>query len=563
MPLVRAASRFFVCAVLTAAAAANASPRPAPQLVSPGNERHEGRVGSECPTFSWAPAQASSGYMLVVYGAPGGAAAARDTSSKPLLEVELPDGALSYSPSLGECLPGAGRYSWAVGVRGEDGEIHWSTPGIFRVIAPLEPAEEEPRQFAPPVDAWLPGSRLPQSLTGEAFSPPVCGGDFTDVTGAICGWVETFAADQIATECAGGKYCPDNPVTRAQFAVFAQRIMRGTDTWRPEAGDGSAPNLPPGAPTITPLDTAGVVGTATSVTIGADGLPLISYWDGANPGGGPKVAHCSNLACSNATITFLEAVGPLGFSSIAIGKDGLGLISYWDMNDLLTGDLKVAHCSNVNCTASIKTPLDTLGNVGWHNSIAIGADGLGLISHYENIAGPDGNLKVAHCADVNCTSMTGPSTALDTTGDVGLYTSIAIGADGLGLISYYDATNGNLKVAHCSNLECTSTTVPPTSLDIPVVVGDHTSVTIGADGLGLISYHDITNGDLKVAHCSNVNCSAATFARVDNAPSVGLFTSITIGADGLGLITYFADPTDDLKVAHCSNVLCAPYFRRR
>jgi hypothetical protein len=42
----------------------------------------------------------------------------------------------------------------------------------------------------------------------------------------------------------------------------------------------------------------------------------------------------------------------------------------------------------------------------------------------------------------------------DGSGDVGQYSSIAIGADGLGLISYYDATNGDLKVAHCSNLTC-------------------------------------------------------------------------------------------------------------
>jgi len=30
------------------------------------------------------------------------------------------------------------------------------------------------------------------------------------------------------------------------------------------------------------------------------------------------------------------------------------------------------------------------------------------------------------------------------------------------------------------------------------------SITIGADGLGLISYYDVTNADLKVAHLSNV-----------------------------------------------------------
>jgi hypothetical protein len=45
---------------------------------------------------------------------------------------------------------------------------------------------------------------------------------------------------------------------------------------------------------------------------------------------------------------------------------------------------------------------------------------------------------------------------------------------------------------------------------------------------------------------------------------VGKYTSVTIGADGLPLITYFDDyPNYDLKVAHCDNPLCTPYFRRR
>jgi hypothetical protein len=45
-----------------------------------------------------------------------------------------------------------------------------------------------------------------------------------------------------------------------------------------------------------------------------------------------------------------------------------------------------------------------------------------------------------------------------------------------------------------------------TTLDGPVNVGQYTSVTIGADGLGLISYYDATNGNLKVAHCSDLFC---------------------------------------------------------
>ena len=39
-------------------------------------------------------------------------------------------------------------------------------------------------------------------------------------------------------------------------------------------------------------------------------------------------------------------------------------------------------------------------------------------------------------------------TTLDTDGEVGEYTSITNGADGLGLISYFDYDNEDLKVAH-------------------------------------------------------------------------------------------------------------------
>ena len=88
-------------------------------------------------------------------------------------------------------------------------------------------------------------------------------------------------------------------------------------------------------------------------------------------------------------------------------------------------------------------------------------------------------------------------------------------------------------------------------------------MTIGADGLGLISYYDAGNYDLKVAHCADVTCSSATPVTLDSGGDVGWYTSVTIGADGLGLISYSDYTNGDLKVAHCANAFCTPYFRRR
>jgi hypothetical protein len=304
-------------------------------------------------------------------------------------------------------------------------------------------------------------------------------------------------------------------------------------------------STPPATNTLTTLDSIGESAQYTSVTIGADGLPLISYYVDIDDS--LIVAHCNDVACISATTTTIDSNGVVGWCpSVNIGADGLGVMSYYDV----TGrDLRVAHCNNLTCTSSTIHTVDSVGNVGTHTSLAIGADGLALISYTDWSATA---LKVAHCDDLACTSAT--TTTLDNDGNLGWYTSLAIGADGLGLISYYDVTNGALKVAHCNDVACTSAVT--STLDSDGNVGRYTSLTIGADGLPLIAYYDVGNGALKVAHCGDSFCASATIATLENTDDVGQFASITIGADGLGLISYYDETNGALKVAHCSNVAC-------
>ena len=89
-------------------------------------------------------------------------------------------------------------------------------------------------------------------------------------------------------------------------------------------------------------------------------------------------------------------------------------------------------------------------------------------------------------------------------------------------------------------------------------VGKYNSMAIGTDGLGLISYIDNSNVDLKVAHCSNIDCTSATISVLQTMGHNTEDTSIAIGSDGLGVISYYYTTFMDLMVAHCSNELCLP-----
>ncbi len=73
-------------------------------------------------------------------------------------------------------------------------------------------------------------------LPANPFFPPPCTGIFPDVAcpgGFAVNWIEQYSRDGITAGCGGGNYCPDNPVTRAEMAVFVGKAMRGTANWTP------------------------------------------------------------------------------------------------------------------------------------------------------------------------------------------------------------------------------------------------------------------------------------------------------------------------------------------
>jgi len=316
------------------------------------------------------------------------------------------------------------------------------------------------------------------------------------------------------------------------------------------------------ANSITVADRGGDVGQHTSMVLDGSGNPVVSYYDAAN---GDLKVFCANafpLPPSTSSPDTTDDVGQ--YTSLAVDSNGYPVVSYYDVTN---ESLKLMHCNDANCQTavggpeSIATP-DTggTGDVGRYTSLALDGAGKPVVSYYD---ATNGNLKLLHCDDVNCSGdESGNIKSVDTggTGDVGRYTSLRLDG-GKPVVSYYDVTNGDLKVLKCNDANC-DPDVPEgsgaESIESPDTggnVGAYTSLVLA--GNPAISYYDVTNGDLKVMRCGDINCSSGNFIiSPDAAGAVGAYTSLEVNSSNQPVVSYYDLDNGDLKVLHCGNGVC-------
>src|SRR3990167_3164958 len=83
----------------------------------------------------------------------------------------------------------------------------------------------------------------------------------------------------------------------------------------------------------------------------------------------------------------------------------------------------------------------------------------------------------------------------DSSSDIGRYTGIQVGTDGLPIMMYVDETNGWMKVAHCSSKDCSGAVTKTIVDEIGIsAYGEFPELQINPlTGLAVLSYFNQTN----------------------------------------------------------------------
>jgi hypothetical protein len=297
------------------------------------------------------------------------------------------------------------------------------------------------------------------------------------------------------------------------------------------------------------------VGAESSIVLGAQGYPVVAYYD--QPNGNLKLLHCNDVNCAGGddSIATVDSTGDTGRQpSLQLDATGNPVVAYGGNNSL-----KLVHCNDPNCVGnneSITTPDASIS--GGFNSLELDATGNPVIS-YCGVAGDCETLKVMHCNDANCAGNNEMLASFPLEG--GQYASLELNSSGNPVVAYCrdgvlcecPGDTCDLKLLVCGNPTCTSGNTI-VALDT-ANSGRATSLVLDAFDKPVVSFR--MNSQLRVLRCGDPTCSSgnATFTTPAIDPAVR--TWIVLDAVGNPVIASDRSAQNDVVLLRCNDALCA------
>jgi PKD repeat protein len=273
------------------------------------------------------------------------------------------------------------------------------------------------------------------------------------------------------------------------------------------------------------VDDTGNVGSYSSLALDSNDNPHISYYDAAN--------HNLKYVWFNGSNWFTEIVDSSGhidlYSSLALDSNDNPYISYYDVYGALKYASRGPWVWPPHYKWYIQT-VDSTGNVGHNPSLALDSNSNPSISYYD---ATNEDLKYAQR-----TSSGWVTAIVDDTGNVGSYSSLALDSSDNPHITYYDAANHNLKYAWSS--------VPlfwaKEIVDQTTAIVFPPSLALDSNGTPRIGYWDELSRNLKYAQRTS---SGWVTAIVDETS--GWYSSLALDSSDNPHITYYNPAKKDLR----------------
>jgi hypothetical protein len=336
-----------------------------------------------------------------------------------------------------------------------------------------------------------------------------------------CGNSTCSAGNTIAGHSTGGSFASESTALALSPAgnpvvVYSVGMSPGTKINLLRCNDPACASQ-----TVSTLVTTGTLGSTPGLAVDSSDNPIVSYLDYVGVTPFLKVVHCGNPGCTAGNMT--TSAGPNGYaSSMRLDSAGNPVIAFEGAGNAIS----VLHCGNPSCTAGNTT---TAFGGGRNPSLDLDSSGNPVVSYTAS-----GVLSLIRCGNPTCSS--GNTT---TTIGPSRESWLALDAAGNPVISYYLYTTKDLQILHCDDPSCSGggdvTTAPDTVGD----VGQYSSVELDASGNPVVSYYDGTNGDLRALHCSDPTCSGVKVAPTPKPtatppPPAPLDFHIAVDTDGNG-----------------------------
>ncbi len=232
------------------------------------------------------------------------------------------------------------------------------------------------------------------------------------------------------------------------------------------------------------------VGWFVDIDIDSSNLPSFAYFD--EDFGVPMVADFTSFGVGVYAPADIYTAGPTGYgTSLAIDSTGADHIAFYDpyawygLSEEIQYSQLNDDLASIAFSETVSSDPGYSSDDGMRTSTAVRSDDTPCVAWWDY---DDGDLNYA-CRDDGWNE-----TTVDSLGSVGAYPSLAFNSVDQAYISYYDVTNTNLKVAHYDGSSWTTLTV-----DDDGSVGKHSSLSIGPMDVVHISYYDESNGYLKYA----------------------------------------------------------------